>query len=423
MRILLVSFQFPPEMTGNAPLLGELCEDLHARGHQVTAIVGPLHHSFEETPARYRSRWLTREFLSGAEVLRVNMVLTRSMWANKLLGYVYFPLAATLLGLLQARHDVILCPSPPLWLGLAARCVSLLRRTPYVYVAQDLWPSAPVRLGLWRNKLLILFFSWMERYVYTRAKRVVVIAERMREDVRAVGVPEERITTIENWVDCSLIHPLERHNAFRRAVASPDDFVVLYSGNMGHSHAIDIVLRAAERLKEHGEIRFVLVGAGTQKLRLMQMANKLELTNATFLPLQPRERLAEVIASADICLVPLRKGLSTASLPSKIYTYMAAGRPLVASLDPGESAWCLIEKADCGVLVEPGRPDQLAEAILDLRGDPELRRRYEENARRYAELNCDRAICTRAYEEMLEAVAERRDAPPRATPQPDRGRP
>ena len=402
MRILLITFQFPPEMTGTAPLLGELCEDLHRRGHQITALVGPLHHNFEDIPPKYRSRLLTREFLCGAHVLRVNMMLTRSMWANKLMGYVYFPAAATVLGLLLRRPDVILCSSPPLWLGLAARLVAAFKRAPYVYVAQDLWPSAPVRLGLWRNGLLIAFFSWMERYVYTRAKRVVVIAEKMRETVRDAGLPDERIATIENWVDVDFIRPGDRDNRFRREVASPDDLVVLYSGNMGHSHAIDVVLQSAALVRDHGDIRFVIVGAGTQKARLVQMAREMKLEQVTFLPLQPRERLPEVIAAGDVCLVPLRKGLSTASLPSKIYTYMAAGRPLVATLDPGESAWELVERARCGILVQPERPRELAEAVLKLYRDPELRRRYGENGRRYAEAHCDRKVCTRAYERMLE---------------------
>jgi colanic acid biosynthesis glycosyl transferase WcaI len=406
MRILLITFQFPPEMTGTGPLLGELCEDLRGQGHEITAIVGPLHHNFEDIPPRYRSRLLTREFLCGANVTRVNMALTRSMWANKLIGYVYFPAASTLLGVLARRRDVILCSSPPLWLGLAARLVSLLKRAPYVYVAQDLWPSAPVRLGLWRNPLLIVFFSWMERYVYARAKRVVIIADRMRETVRAAGLPDDRITTIENWVDVNFIRPGNRDNGFRRQVARPDDFVVLYAGNMGHSHAIDVVLRAAALLREHKDIRFILVGAGTQKDRLVRMAEAMALEQVQFLPLQPRERLPEVIAAADTCLVPLRTGLSTASLPSKIYTYMSGARPLVATLDPGEAAWELIERAQCGLLVEPERPKDLGDAILKLYHDPGLRERMGANGRRYAETHCDRTLCTRAYEEMLRKAAE-----------------
>ncbi len=405
MRILLLTLQFPPEMTGTAPLLGELCEDLRRSGHEITTLAGPVHHNFENLPERYRSRCVTREFLAGAQVTRFNMPLTGNMWANKLMGYVYFPVAATIAGVLLRRHDVILCPSPPLWLGLAARIIAGARRTPYVYVAQDLWPSAPVRLGLWRNRLLIAFFGWMERYVYTRAERVVVIAEKMTETVKAAGMPEDRITTIENWVDVNFIRPGERDNGFRREVASPDDFVVLYSGNMGHSHAIDVVLRAAELLREHEDIRFVLVGAGTQKPRLVRMAEELRLENVVFLPLQPRDRLPDVIAAGDICVVPLRKGLSTASLPSKMYTYMAAGRPLVATLDRGESAWDLVQRAECGILVEPEQPADLAEAILTLYHDPALRQRLGAKARRYAETYCDRKVCTRAYEKMLREAA------------------
>jgi colanic acid biosynthesis glycosyl transferase WcaI len=407
-KILLITFQFPPERTGNAPLLGELCEDLSARGHEITAIAAPVHHSFRFVPKEYRRGILSRENYPGALVVRCNGPLTADMWVNKLIAFVHFPVSAVLLGGLMKRRDVILCPSPPLWLGFAASLVSALKHTPYVYVVQDLWPSAPVRLGLWKNRLLIRFFSWMERYVYHKAARLIIVADSMRREVTSTGVADSKVHTIENWVDTSFIRPLPKDNAFRREVASPGQFILLYAGNMGHSHRIDVVLRAANILRHRRDLRFVLIGEGTQKPRLMEMAGEMGLENVVFRPLQPRSRLPEAMAAADVGLVPLRKGLSTASLPSKIYTIMASGRPLVATLDRNEAAWRLVERARCGLLVEPEQPEALAEAIEQLAGDTELCRQLGENGRRYAERHCDRRACTAAYEGVLLDAAQAR---------------
>jgi len=404
MKVLLITFQFPPERTGNAPLLGELCEDLAAAGHEITVLAGPVHHSFRFVPREYRRGIISRERRHGAFVIRANAPLTADMWTNKLIGFVHFPTAVVILGCLMKRRHVILCPSPPLWLGLAASLVSALKQCPYVYVVQDLWPSAPVRLGLWRNRLLIKFFSWMERWVYARAAQVIVVADTMRRDVRAAGAPDDKISTIENWIDTSFIRPLSKDNGFRRQVAADGDSVILYSGNMGHSHAVDIVIQAARLLSDRPNVRFVLVGEGTRKPGLEQMAKDLGLNNVVFLPLQPRERLPEVMAAADISLVPLRRGLSTASLPSKIYTIMASGRPMVATLDRDEAAWRLVEKARCGLLVEPEDPKALASAIVRLLTEPGLARELGENGRRHAELHCGRASSTGAYGGVLRAA-------------------
>jgi colanic acid biosynthesis glycosyl transferase WcaI len=405
MRILLVTFQFPPERTGNAPLLGELCEDLVAAGHEVTVLAGPVHHSFRFVPREYRRGIISRENRHAAFVIRVNAPLTADMWTNKLIGFVHFPTAVVILGILMSRRDVILCPSPPLWLGFAASLVSAIKQTPYVYVVQDLWPSAPVRLGLWRNRLLIRFFSWMERWVYAKAAHIVVVTDTMRRDVRAAGAPDGKITTIENWIDTSFIRPLPKDNGFRRQVAPDGESVILYSGNMGHSHAVDVVIEAARLMSKRPKVRFVLVGEGTQKPRLEQRARDLALGNVLFMPLQPRERLPEVMAAADISLVPLRRGLSTASLPSKIYAIMASGRPMVATLDRGEAAWQLVEKARCGLLVEPEDPEALASAIDRLLREPGLAQELGENGRRYAESHCGRRSSTSAYEAVLQAAA------------------
>jgi colanic acid biosynthesis glycosyl transferase WcaI len=395
-------------MTGNAPLLGELCEDLKGMGHEVKVVAGPIYHSFAVPPGKYRGSLYVRETLAGVPVLRINSPALGSMWHRELCALLLFPAGAVVAGLLAGPCDVIVCPSPPLWLGLSAWIVSMGKRCPFIYNVRDVWPAAPIKLGLVRSRVLRAFLKGLERFVYRRAARVVVIAPFMARHIASCGIPEAKIPFVPDWVDTRQIFPLPRTpNALREELGVGDRTVALYSGNMGHSCGLEDVLAAAGILSQRRpDLVFVLAGEGTQRQRLMRQAEEMKLPNVIFASLQPRERLPEVLAAGDIGLVPLRRGLSSVSLPSKIYTLMASGRPMVAALDSGADAWQLIQDARAGVCVEPGNVEALASAIETLCRNPELARELGRNGRRYAEFHCDRRVCTSAFAQVLESVVK-----------------
>jgi len=404
MRILLLATHFAPELTGNAPLLGELCADLAARGHQTHVLAGPAEQNVLDLPPWHRRLGICREHIEGIPVVRVNGLPLGPAWPRRLMMLVWFPLVAFWVGLLMPSCDVILCPSPPMWLGLAAHLLGRIRRVPYVYVVQDLWPDAPIRLGLVRSRLMLWLLRRIEQLVYRGASRIVVITAIMERRLVELGVRAEKIDQIPNWVDLSFFAtpagPCPRR--WREGLSiRPEDVLVLYSGNMGRSHPVQVVVEAASRLTYRPEIRFVLVGAGAALEPARAAARRARLDNVCFLPFQPRATLPAMLASADIAVVTQLAGMGAFSLPSRIYMFLAAGLPLVGSLDRDSGAAELLAEAGCGIRVDPDDPAALADAIARLASDQELRRQLGESGRRYAACYCGRQGATRRYEETL----------------------
>lgn len=410
MRILILTTHFLPELTGNAPLLGELCEDLVSRGHQVTVLAGPAAHNTSPLDGRYRRLGLCRELLAGVPVVRVNgLSFGGSRWVNRLFVLVWFPIVACWVGLFMGRCDVILCPSPPLWLGLAARLLGWAHRVPYVYVVQDLWPDAPILLGLVRNRGLVYLLRAIEQIVYRGARRVIAINAAMGERLLELGVSRTKLEIIQNWVDADLFSSgaVPRPGPLRRQIgAGAEDTVVLHSGNMGRSHPVDLVVEAAGILRQRERLRFAFVGAGMGLRSAHEVAARMRLSNVHFLPFQPRQQLASVLGDADIAVVTLRAGMGAFSLPSRMYMLMAAGLPIVGSFDANSGAAILLRDAGAGILVRPDSSGALAEALEVLADQPSLRRRLGQAGRAYVAQQCRREVATGRYEAVLLEATE-----------------
>ena len=269
--------------------------------------------------------------------------------------------------------DLVLAPSPPLTIGVGAWLIGLMRRAPFVYNVQEIYPDVAIRLGVLRNRSLIRLMYWLERFTYRRARRVVVISERFRRDLLAKGVPAEKLVVIPNFVDTDFIQPLPRHNRFSALHGLDDRFVVLYAGNLGLTQGWETVLQAAASLAVRPDVRFLLVGDGARRAWLENEVAARGLPNVTLLPYQPRSVVPEMYAASDVCLVPLKGGTARDTFPSKIYTIMAAGRPAIACADEdSELAW-VVREARCGVAIPPDDAGALAAAVigaLDARPGP-----------------------------------------------------
>jgi colanic acid biosynthesis glycosyl transferase WcaI len=303
-------------------------------------------------------------------------------------------------------YDVVLTPSPPLTNGLAAFLLSRLRGVPYVYNVQDIYPDVAIRMGVLTNPRVIAFFKRMESFVYYRAAAVSVISEGFRRNLLGKGVPDDKIEIIPNFMDTDFVRPLPRHNGFSAEHGLDDRFVVLFAGNVGMSQGLMKVLDTARLLEDHEDILFLIVGNGAAKPGLQDYAEDLGLENVRFLPFQPHEDLPEMYASSDVCLVPLRKGFTGESVPCKVFTITAAGRPLIASVDRDSDTYRFVEKAECGLWVEPENPDALAEAILTLYHDPDRRERLGRNGRAHVEARYTPQVVARQYASLLERTAE-----------------
>jgi colanic acid biosynthesis glycosyl transferase WcaI len=390
-------------MAANAVVMTDLAEELAKLGHHLTVITSMPHYDRNRIWPEYRGKPYVREAFNSLDVRRVYLYVPRRKESllGRLLNYVTFNFLSVVVGVLAGRYDVVLAPSPPLTNGIAAFLLGRLPGVPYVYNVQDIYPDVAIRLGMLTNPEAIAFFKAMERFVYDKAAAVSVISEGFRRNLLAKGVPSDKIQVIPNFFDTDFVRPLPRDNGFSAAQGLNDKFVVLFAGNIGYSQGLETVFDAAQYLADLKDVLLFIVGNGAAKTGLQAYARQLGLENVRFLPFQPNEALPEMYASSDVCLVPLRKGFANVSMPSKVYTITAAGRPLIASVDKDSDAYQFVEEARCGLWVEPEKPKALAEAIRTLYPQPALRQRLGRNGRDHVVQHYTPQAVAQQYHELL----------------------
>lgn len=381
MRVLLITTYFKPDIAANGILLAQLAEALARRGVELTVVTSMPHYATNRIWDAYRGRLWTRERAYGCTIYRVylHVPARKGKLVGRVLNYLSFNVLSTLVALFAGRHDVILVASPPLTNGVFGWLLSRLKRAPLIYNVQDIYSDIAVRLGILRNPRLIRLFRRMEAFVYRKSTAVTVISQGFWRNLRAKGVPAAKLRVIPNFVDDELLQMPPRHNAFSREHELDDKFVVLFAGNVGLSQGLHHVLEAAQQLTDLPDVHFLIVGNGAARAKLMEQAKPLH--NVSFLPYQPHETVTQMYATADVGLVPLRHGIAQESVPSKVYTIMGAGRPIVAAIDRDSDTWEFIQNSQAGLCVQPENAAELAAAIRKLYADRALAAQMGRNGR------------------------------------------
>ncbi len=413
MKILVVSLYYEPDRCqSNGPIIRALCEDLAEAGHEVTVLTSFPHYNSDQVWPEYRGRLFQRDRVGSVNVIRSYIFVPgkRSGW-QRILNYLSFNISSTLSGLFAGKQDVIFVMSPPLTIGLTAFVLGLLKRIPYCYNLQDIWPEVAVKLGMLRGRRLIAFFEAMEKFIYRHSRRIFAISDEFKANLIAKGVAADKVEVIPNFTDTDFIKPMEKANAFSLAHGLLDKFTVLYAGNVGLSQGLEVILDAAEQLKDHTEIVFTIVGEGSSRDELIAESDRRGLQNVKLLPFQPESDVPMVYAAADVALIPLRHGITENSVPCKTYSIMAAARPYIAGVDEGSTVWKLTDQVGCGVCIEPENGRALAEAVLRLQADAHARSRMSAKGRQFVERNFAREIITDRYRSSLESLVEKRSLP------------
>lgn len=402
MRVLLLSSYFHPETVGAGIWVHQLALDLKSLGHDVSVLTAFPSYPHGRIFPEYRGRIFQRETIDGIRVTRTFTFATRSrkFWP-RVASFGSFCVSSVLGGLASLRRaDVVYAILPPLPLGVSAWILAKAARARLVVNVQDIYPDIAVATGFLRNRRAIAFFEHMERWIYRHAGQVVVISPGFEQNLRAKGVPAEKIRVVPNWADPEAIVPGARDNAFRREQGINGEFVVLYSGGISHNSHLDPVLDAAERLA--GEpFLFLIAGEGVHKEALQRRAGTEGLANVRFLPFQPLERYPDALAAADVTLVTLNPAATFASVPSKIYKQMAAARPILAIADRRSELARLVEVSGCGLSVPPGDTGALVDALRRLASRREEAGRMGEAGREYLTRVCSRSRCVAALEQTF----------------------
>jgi colanic acid biosynthesis glycosyl transferase WcaI len=405
MKIMILAQHFAPEEVSGAVLATELASDLVTKGHVVSFVTSAPSYPLGKVFRNYRNSILSKEVLNGVRVIRVWSYITpqKGFW-SRAFNFASFSLFALLGGLAAKKPDVIFSYSPPLPLGLSSWLLACFYRVPWVLRVEDLFPDAAVAAGILRNITAIRFFSSLERFIYSRADRISVISEGFRSKLLKKDVPGAKISVEPVWADPDLVQPMPKENRFREEHELEGKFITLYSGNIGETSALDEVIASAELLRSEPDFRFLIVGEGQRKADLIAEANRLQLPNVQFLPFQPRERLSEMLAAADVALVTLNSRSAGYSLPGKTFNYMASARPILAvSPCEGELA-LLINSEGCGINVPPGDPDAIVRELKTLYADKIMCDEMGNLGRNSLIEHYSRKKCVEQYESIIRAA-------------------
>lgn len=406
MRITFLCQYFPPEMGAPSARTFEHARHWASLGHDVTVVTGFPNHPTGVIRPEYRGYFVKRENVEGIGLLRTWVyVAANKGFTKRVLNFLSFFFSSLILGaMLTRRPDVVVGTSPQFFCAVAAYCLSVIKRAPFVFEVRDIWPQSAVELGALKNRLLIRLLEAIENYLYRRAALIIPVAESTRQYLIGKGVPAEKIAVVPNGIDAKYLASAQAApEELRDELGLAGKFIVSYIGTHGMSHALEIVLQAAKELERDPALHFLFVGEGAEKEKLKQFASELKLGNITFVNEQPRERLLSFYRASDVSVVPLKRlPIFKKVLPSKLFELMGAGCPVICSVE-GEAA-ALVTAAEAGLCIEPENVAALVEAITRLRGDFGLRARMSEDGRAFVTARYLRSTLAEKYLNALEAV-------------------
>jgi colanic acid biosynthesis glycosyl transferase WcaI len=386
MRILIYSYNYYPEPTGIAPLMTELAEGLVARGHQVRVIAAMPSYPSREIHEGYRGKLYLTEERNGVRIHR-NYIRVRNdptIFDRLLLEGTFVGLS--LFSALRGRKpDVIFMTVPPLPAFIPALVLRRIYGCPLILNIQIIVSKATEHVGMITRPWMLEALRSFEKWTYRKSDAIIVITNEFVDSLAQDGIEPSKIVCIPNWADTVLIRPLpKKHNEFRRLHHLQQKFVVLYAGNIGLTEGLETAIEAAARLVHIPAIRFMIVGDEKAIEKLKALANARDADNIVFLPFQPREQLAEMLAAADVGLVLQKRNVSVYNMPSKIPVFLAAGLPIIASVPLATPASRTVGESRSGIVIEPEDPQCLVDSIVGLYKDPDRLSAFSQLGRQFA---------------------------------------
>ena len=406
LRLAVLCPHFAPDTAPTGEVITRIVLELAALGHEIHVVTAlPWYREHRLEPG-WEGRWIRRERTPWGTITRVHPFPgdDKANLLRRAAGFVGFSLLAGLASLRGRRVDAVIAMSPPLTMGLTGWVTHLVRRGPLVFNIQDVFPDAAVQSGAISNRRVVACARWMERLSYRSAAAITVLSDDLRDNVTAKMAPSrgQRVHVIPNFVDTEFIQPGPRLTLLRRELRIGDGPVVLYAGNVGFSQSLEMVVDAAQ---EFPQVTFLINGDGAARPSLERRAAGL--ANVTFSGYQPRERVAEVLATGDIHLVLLKQGLGRVSVPSKTYSILAAGRPVLAAIDPDTEVPRMLHASGAGIAVPPDDLRALAAGLRVLLADPLRSAAMGVAGRQWVLGAASPQAVAAAYEELVRSLSSR----------------
>ncbi len=403
LRLVVLCPHFSPDMAPTGVVMTRIVHEMAALGHElhvVTSLPWYREHAIE---SGWGGRLWRVEKTQWGSITRVHPFpgKTKQNLLRRAFGFVLFSavvgLRSIVAGGLPRRVHGVLSMSPPLTLGLTGWVTKLFRGGMLVFNIQDIFPDAAAQTGAITNKQILRAARWLERVSYERSDAVVLLSEDLKQNVAAKlsGKFHNRLHVIPNFVDTSAIVPGDRMTNYRRELGIDDRVIVMYAGNVGFSQSLELVLAAAKSLPS---IAFVINGDGAARKSLQDRAKNENIDNVHFADYQPIERLSEVLASGDIHVVPLKTGLASVSVPSKMYSILSAGRPVLAAIDSNTEIPRTLAESGAGIAVAPDNEADFISALQILISDGVKRDEMGALGRTWVEHHASAGAVAKRYE-------------------------
>jgi colanic acid biosynthesis glycosyl transferase WcaI len=403
LRLIVLCPHFEPDMAPTGVVMTRIVHELAARGHELHVVTSlPWYRKHQVETGWAGALWRIEKTTWGS-ISRVQPFAgqTKSNLVRRAVGFILFSyfvgLRALFAGGFWRRADGVLAMSPPLTLGLIGWHTKLFRGGKLVFNIQDVFPDAAVETGAISNQRVIAAASWLERVSYQRSNSVVLLSDDLANNVQRKLDQKfhKRIRVIPNFVDTQAIVPMSRLTNYRRELGVDESLVVMYAGNVGFSQSLELMIEAARVLPN---VVFVINGEGSARESLEAKAHAL--SNVKFGDYQDASRLSEVLATGDLHVVPLRRGLGSVSVPSKTYSILAAGRPICAAIDLETEVPRILAAANAGVCVEPDNEAAFVSAIAAMISDRKSLEEMGASGRKWVEGHASPQSIAQRYEAL-----------------------
>jgi glycosyltransferase involved in cell wall biosynthesis len=399
MKILFLICTFPPEIsTGRLGL--QICKSFKEANNSVTVVTCVPRRYLVHNAVHKLNKFYYSENIDGLKVIRVGPEFPQR--DNMLMrGFEYFFsfFSYFIGGLFTNKTDVIMLCCPPLSIAIAGHLLAKIKRVPLVVRVGDLHPQELIDLKMVNNELVVSLLSIMEHYVYKKSDCMTVLSDGYRKHMLNKGADDNKIVVLPNWGDPYELNSIKKFLSWE----FKGKFVVTYAGILSWFQDLETLIEAANILRNHKEIKFLIVGDGPQKQSLHDKCCALGLENITFKPLEPRDEYLQTLLNSDVCVVAIKKELTTTTIPSKIFDIMVCSKPVLAIVPKGEITE-LISKSKSGYSAQSGNAQEVANYIIKLYENPKFARETGLNGRCYLETHFTLKIISAKHQEIMKTL-------------------
>ncbi|MBR1627564.1 MAG: glycosyltransferase family 4 protein [Bacteroidales bacterium] len=400
MKLLIVTQYFPPEVGAPQNRLFELALRLKEKGIDVEILTAMPNYPQMEIHEAYKKKKYVEEEISGLKVKRTWIYVSKDKSVIKrLLNYFSFVFSSLFFGFLKLeRKDVLMVESPPLFLGITAFLLSKAKKAKLVFNVSDLWPESAEKLDIIHNRILLKLATKLEEFCYKKSALISGQTQGICKNIKD-RFPHKKVYWLKNGVDIKFydINKQLQHHFRKDKGFSATDFILFYGGIIGYAQGLDVILHAADRLKNNTDIKFVLLGNGPEKERLLKMKTEMQLENVFFYDAVPKSQMQEIITQTNATIVPLKRlDLFKGAIPSKIFENLALKKPILLGVE-GEAKELFIDEGKCGLSFEPENDKDLAEKIMYLYAHPEQATQFGNNGLKYASEKFNRDIIAQEF--------------------------